>query len=278
MAPNDNLQSNNGEFDLPAEMFRSSDHANKVHLKVPRPHLGLIEQGKEVEYSEIDELAIYEGDIVLGTVEEIEKAKNDPAGMGVTIDGRKFRWGTPVNGRITEVIVPFTTIPALEQTVSKAIQHWEGHTPIRFKKREDENDFISFEALGGCFSRVGKQGGKQVISLHPGCGLGGAIHEIGHALGLWHEQSREDRDDHVEIVHANINPQFVHNFDKHVLDASDQGNYDFGSIMHYPAKAFSINGKDTIRARGGQPIGQRNGLSAGDIAAIKAIYPDLNWA
>ena len=37
-----------------------------------------------------------------------------------------------------------------------------------------------------------------------------------------------------------------HNFDQHISDGDDVGTYDYGSIMHYPRDAFSIDGSDTI--------------------------------
>jgi hypothetical protein len=66
----------------------------------------------------------------------------------------------------------------------------------------------------------------------------------------------------------------LHNFDQHVVDGIDLGTYDYGSIMHYPKDAFSQNGGDTIVPKQeGVQIGQRTGLSAGDIAAVKNLYP-----
>lgn len=96
-------------------------------------------------------------------------------------------------------------------------------------------------------------------------------------IGLWHEQSREDRDLFIAINWAKIIPGTEHNFNQHITDGDDIGAYDFGSIMHYPRNAFSIDGTDTITPIVAVPpgvvIGQRNGLSAGDISAANTLCP-----
>ena len=115
--------------------------------------------------------------------------------------------------------------------------------------------------------------GSQSISVGGYCSTGNMIHEIGHAWGLWHEHTREDRDRYVIVNWGNISSAESYNFSQNISNGDDIGGYDYNSVMHYNATAFSVNGLPTLETiPAGIPIGQRAGLSTGDIAAIHMLY------
>jgi len=159
------------------------------------------------------------------------------------------------------------------------MKDWTTKTCIRFKRRTNEAAYIEFRRGSGCSSYVGRIGRRQYITLASGCWRKGIVaHEIGHAVGFYHEQSRPDRDNYVTIVWANIRSNRRNNFRKYPRSTIDSLGtpYDYGSVMHYGRKSFSRNRRPTILVKkSGAVIGQRRGLSAIDAQQANLLYKSL---
>ena len=135
--------------------------------------------------------------------------------------------------------------------VNNAIAQYHAKTCLKFIPRSSEADYIYFDnAQTGCWSSVGRVGRKQTINLQAACltRIGTVIHEMMHAVGFLHEQNREDRDSFVSIQWQNVPANVKNNFDKASPGSTSAYNvpYDYGSVLHYSATAFSNSGSKTI--------------------------------
>uniref|UniRef100_A0A8C6ZGV1 Metalloendopeptidase n=1 Tax=Nothoprocta perdicaria TaxID=30464 RepID=A0A8C6ZGV1_NOTPE len=149
-------------------------------------------------------------------------------------------------------------------------------TCVRFVPHSYQRDFVSIAPLSGCFSSVGRAGGRQPLSLAPAClrrGKGVALHELMHVAGFWHEHSRADRDDYVRIAWEHVLPGFEGNFMKSRTPNMLVG-YDYSSVLHYSRFAFSRSGAPTITPlrSPAAALGQRRALSASDAARVNRLY------
>jgi len=168
---------------------------------------------------------------------------------------------------------------ASKTAVKNAIADFEKYSCIRFHTYDGkEKDCIKIiENDSGCWSKLGKVGGIQPLSLSGnGCRVKGvAIHEIMHALGFDHEQNRFDRDKYLNVLMENIveqdKDQFKQGSEKFFTTLDYP--YDYSSVMHYGPYYFSKNDKKTMDPiKPNTFIGNRQGFSELDVKKLNKLY------
>jgi len=152
---------------------------------------------------------------------------------------------------------------------------------IHFVARTTQSNYIYIlPREHSCSSQIGMNGhGRQDVSIGSGCEHRGIImHELMHAIGFWHEQSRPDRDNYVTIDLTNVGSTHRHNYNKHSTADTLHTSYDYGSVMHYNAYEFATDrSKPAMTPKNHQiPVGVRMGqrleYSTTDVLKIQRLY------
>ncbi|EAT38284.1 AAEL009820-PA [Aedes aegypti] len=224
---------------------------------------------------------------VFGAPIEAEDEPINPEEMGPFVQGDLYQPVLAKNAvkfksrKWAKAVVPYKISDSFGysevQRIQMAFKMFHQKTCVRFVPRASQRDFIAIEkSSSGCWSTVGRAGGRQVVNLQSSClrQIGTVLHELMHALGFLHEHTRHDRDKFVDINYLNVRFDAIGNFWKETKDRTSTlgTGYDLGSVLHYSRKAFSWNGFNTIDPKFSGKIGQRNGFSNSDIKRIKVMY------
>ncbi|XP_077495916.1 astacin-like metalloprotease toxin 5 isoform X2 [Amblyomma americanum] len=163
--------------------------------------------------------------------------------------------------------------------IRRAMASIEAVSCLRFvNRRKEDADYLLIYRGPVCSSFIGRQGGRQKLSLGAGCyDRSTIVHELMHAAGFFHEHTRSDRDEYVDIFEENVKKGKMHNFKK--LQPRQNRlitGFDIQSVMLYGSKSFSrAPGLLTMLTKDGKQLPEvynKKGLSSNDARRIRILY------
>lgn len=178
-------------------------------------------------------------------------------------------------------VIPFVVESSLGRhtaAIEDAMRGIEAQTCLRFVPRTNQRDYITLFKGPGCYSGVGRLGMAQPVSLGDGCVFRGTItHELLHAVGFFHEHSRSDRDQFIDVFLQNVSPESVPQFQR--LEPWQNrllSPFDYNSVMLYGSSAFSRgSGLSTMLAKDGARLDEvfdKKGMDASDAKRVQVLY------
>ena len=176
----------------------------------------------------------------------------------------------------------------------RAVKYWNDNSVVRLYLRRPapaggvspDPDYVLVQNTlndkgeeQGCFANLGRVGGEQPINLGAGCVFHQYIHEIGHTVGLVHEQNRIDRDDYViyypeRVVDPKPGEQDKERQFLKTATANLPLEFDTQSRMLYQSTAFAADPKKPVLTRkdGTTWNAQTRSMSPGDLETVGEIY------
>jgi len=218
---------------------------------------------------------VYEGDMIL--TDEQARDLYDNSTERQAKRKPKYLWPHAVIPYQIDSKMTSSELEIIDQAFNTIAQE----TCLRLIKKTNQPDYVSIIVDKSVTNQCGssyvgrlRKGGSQTLKLN--ClKVDTILHEVMHAAGFNHEQSRYDRDEFVKIHYDKLKPKTSNNFQKYTkLQTSNLGEpYDYSSIMHYRADAFSIDGSVTIERLDGKTgkLGSDH-FSQGDINKLNKLY------
>ena len=238
-------------------------------------HSGIF-RGRRVTYQMRQGKMIFEGDIAL---EHVDQKISEGLHASGTLAYLQHRW--PKVGSVYQI--PYTIDPTSGDVtnINAAISNYNTTFSgiIQWVPQTTEANYVNFKLDPNDTSGVGNSyigqvgGGPQLIWGSGSCTVPTLLHEMGHATGLWHEQSRPDSANYVYVNLANIVNVEWFNSTQQFDDMQEPTLYDWSSLMHYGAHQFTKNGNTTNESiPAGMPLSNNVGYSSSDIDGIKRLY------
>jgi Astacin (Peptidase family M12A)/Divergent InlB B-repeat domain len=232
-------------------------------------------RGMPVTYTVKNGKAIFQGDIILEKVDPIDPQRALPS---FGIDYAQYLW-LKVGSQYQIPYVIASGSGDLTNLNAALAQFNSTFSNIQFVAPTTQSDYVNFDFdpnnfSGECEAIVGRAGGEQQVGGSAACTVATILHEMGHTAGLWHEQSRPDRNAYVSVNYGNLIKGSIGNFNQIYDNAQTFGTYfDYASIMEYPAFSFSRNGGPAIETiPAGVPLSNQTGYSTADIDGVERLY------